>query len=79
MHLIYDLPGDIQGVIFKKVFEMEVLNQLRKIHKKIEFQDVETKTEDHGNNNYSLCFSGWVFGGVKYLRKMKYEFPKIKI
>ena len=29
MHLIYDLPGDVQGVIFKKVFEMEVLNQLK--------------------------------------------------
>ena len=32
MHLIYDLPGDVQGVIFKKVFEMEVLEQLKLVH-----------------------------------------------
>jgi len=32
MHLIYDLPSDVQGVIFKKIFEMEVLDQIKLVH-----------------------------------------------
>ena len=55
-NLFYDLPGDVQGVIFKKVFKMEVLEQLQKIFNKIEYQATELKTADHGRGNYSFDY-----------------------